>query len=80
MVRIIINIVIILSNFLLISQKPINTIQKLAAVCISAVTYNVVTIVVIFVVGFHHSGPNLDYHGLFHIDWSDVKYVIFDGA
>ena len=80
MVRILLNIVVILTNFFLISLKDMKILQKLGMISVSAALYNAVVIFIIFVVGFHHDRPNLDYHGLFHIDWSNVKFAIFNGS
>ena len=80
MVRILLNIVVILTNFFLISLKDIRIPQKLAMVSVSAAAYNTIVIFIIFIVGFHHDRPNLDYHGLFHIEWSKVKFAVFNGS
>ena len=79
MVRIILNIVVIVTNFFLIALKEMTLLQKLGMVSVSGAMYNAAVIFIIFIVGFHHDRPNLDYHGLFHINWSNVKFVIFNG-
>lgn len=55
-------------------------IQKLGLISVCSALYNATVIFIIFIVGFHHDRPNLDYHGLFHIDWSNVKFAIFNDA
>ena len=80
MVRILINVVVIITDFFLISLKNMKILQKLAMVSVSSSVYNVIVIFILFIIGFHHTGPNLDYHGLFHIDWSKVRFFIFNGS
>lgn len=79
MVRIILNLCIIISDFYLISRKDITVIQKFSMFGVFSVIFNVSVILIISFVGFHNKDLDLQYHGIFHLDWSKVRWIIFDG-
>ena len=81
--RIIINLVVIGTNFLLIVQKEIGILQKLSFIGVVSVVFNVIAIFILLLAGFtrpREGKPDLVYHGLFHLDWSQVKLFILTDA
>lgn len=71
MARVVINIVIIITAFILIQLKDIQPIQRLGVVGVCSVTYNAITLLITLVRGFDHVGkPSIHYDGLFSLDWS----------
>lgn len=79
--RILINILLIATNFFLIKLKSIRTIQKLAIIGVCSVIFNAICIFVIMILGFvHHvDKDNIDivYHGIFKLDWKLVQWFSF---
>lgn len=79
LVRILINFCIIVTNFALIQMRDISKIQKLSSISIMTVIYNSVTIFILMFTGFTHYGdPNVEYQGIFHLDWDVVQWFNFD--
>ena len=78
--RILLNLFVIVTDFLFIVQRDLGVVQKLTKVGVSIVTYNTLIVFLLLLFGFTRNvEPKLVYHGLFHLDWSKVSWVTFTG-
>ena len=73
----------ILLNLIFILKKEIGILQKVAVIGVLSVIINSVVIVITFFTGFRvttDEGVELHYHGLFGMDWSQVRLFNTESA